>query len=88
MTNDELEDGSRQSMDTTLLKPESSKLAILYRLSLGYPAVNYWQKIYSETSLKRPPLKAVLNERWSLVGGKINMICKELATEKAQILHF
>ena len=31
----------------------------------------------SGTSLKRPPLKVGLNERWSLTRDNINMICKD-----------
>ena len=36
----------------------------------------------------KPPMKAVLYERWSLVGGKINKICKELATERPKFCIF
>ena len=38
---------------------------------------------YSEISLE-----TLSYEEWSLVRGKINMICKELATETASILRF
>ena len=35
--------------------------------------VKYRSYIYKGTSLKRPPLGVVLNERWSLVRDQINM---------------
>ena len=58
---------------------------LLTHCSYVFLALSHW---YNRTSLKGPPLSVVLNERWSLIRGEINMICKDLASKMGHFVYF